>query len=156
MQNIELDKVVDAINQYSINGITISNYEYAGMRYAYAAGGLLLSVPATSKFSIDVKMQAGMVYGVDNGLTWQVQDIYGTYVQKFDKASGITFLPNIGLNLRYLATDHITVNFSTDFVMANFNFSDITMYINNVPVETFDYPLRMRNLNLGLGVGWRF
>lgn len=155
-QNIGLDELVDAINRYSINQITIRNYEYAGMRYAFGTAGLLLSVPATTKFSIDLKLQAGLAYGIDKGLSWQIQDATGIYEQKFDKATSITFLPNIGLNLRYLVTDQLTVNLFSDFVMANFMFKDVTMYENNVPVEVFDYPLDMRNLNVGLGIGWRF
>ncbi len=155
VQNIRIAEIVDNINRYSLNTI-VYEYDYPGMRYLYAAGGLLVTIPATPSFNIDLKLQGGIAFGKDNELVWKVEDPTGIYIEKYGSATDIAFLPDIGLNFRLLVTEGFTINFFTDFVMANFEFSNVPVYRNGVPIGSYNYPLKMRNVNVGIGAGYRF
>ncbi len=156
VQTNKMAQIVDNYNRYGPPGSYILAYDYPGMRFYYLAGGLLVTVPATNRFSIDVKLQGGIALGVDRELTLQIDNGLGTVIEKYGKASDVAFLPDLGLNFRLLVTDNFTMNFFTDFVMANFKFKDVTYYENGIPLATYDYDLPMRNLNVGIGAGWSF
>ncbi len=155
-QNTRMEEIVDNYNRFGPPGTFILDYDYSGMRFAYAAGGLLVTLPATDKFSIDIKLQGGVALGIDRELTLKVEELSVIRLEKYGKASGIAFLPDLGVNLRLLVTDNFTMNFFTDFVMANFKFNDVTYFENGVALGTYDYELRMRNINVGIGAGWSF
>lgn len=155
-QTTKMAEIVDNYNRYGPPGEFILDYDYPGMRFLYAAGGLLVTVPATEKFSIDLKLQGGICLGIDHELTLQKEVLSVPKLEKYGKASGIAFLPDLGLNFRLLVTDNFTMNFHTDFVMANFKFKDVTYFENGVAVGTYNYELPMRNVNVGIGAGWSF
>lgn len=155
-QNTRMDEIVDNFNRFGPPGEFILDYDYPGMRFVYAAGGLLVTIPATERFSVDLKLQGGFALGIDRELTLQREVLSVVMLEKYGKASDIAFLPDIGLNFRMLVNDNFTMNFFTDFVMANFNYTDVTYFENGVAVGTFDYELPMRNINVGIGAGWSF
>jgi hypothetical protein len=156
LQNTRMAELVDNYNRFNINNETILDYEYPGMRFLYATGGFLLSIPATNIFVIDVKMQAGIALGIDRELTLQIEDLGGIYLLKYGKAADIAFAPNLGLNFRLLVTQKFTMNFFTDFISANFKYRGIPVSVNGIAVDNYNYELPMRNINVGIGAGWSF
>lgn len=155
-QTTKMGLIVDNFNRYGPPGVYILDYDYPGMRFVYAAGGLLVTVPATDHFSIDLKLQGGFAFGIDRELTLKIDDNAIIRTEKYGKATGLAFLPDFGLNFRARVTDNFTMNFFTDFVMANFKFKNVTYFENGVAVDTYDYDLPMRNVNVGIGAGWSF
>lgn len=155
-QTTKMEVIVDNFNRFGPPGVFILDYDYPGMSFLYAAGGLLVTVPATDRFSIDLKLQGGFAFGIDRELTLRIDDNAIIRTEKYGKATDLAFLPDFGLNFRALVTDNFTMNFFTDFLMANFKFKDVTYFENGVAVGTFDYKLPMRNVNVGIGAGWSF
>lgn len=155
-QNVRMNEIVDNYNRFGPPNSFIVDYDYPGMRFAYVAGGLLVSVPATDRFAIDLKVQAGFALGIDRELTLQITDSINTSLLKYGKASDIAFMPNLGLNFRLLVTDKFTMNFFTDFIAAKFDYSNVTVFANGLPLGVYDYTLKMRNVNVGIGAGLSF
>lgn len=156
VQNTKMDLIVDNYNRYGPINKYILAYDYPGMRFFYLAGGLLVTIPATDRFSIDIKLQGGVSLGVDRELTLQKEVNSVPVLEKYGKASDVAFLPDMGLNFRLLVTNNFTMNFFADFVMANYKFKDVTYFENGIPIGTYDYDLPMRNINVGIGAGWSF
>lgn len=148
---VNLDRIefiLSAIQQSRINDL-----EYKGYYHYYADAGLLLSFEVSRITDFDIRLMAGVSYGVDSELSFKYFGAGITNKAEIGKADDISLLLNPGATFRMRVNDKLVISANVDYMYASYGYSNIPQRLNGALLSTVEYDIIMHNLSFGLGIG---
>lgn len=153
---VKEDRVLDLYRiAYSGQGYDVTELNYSGLSQVYFNSGLRVTVPL-QPIRIDLRMQIGLTFGIDNELTATLEDGSGSYQLLFERAVDFNWAPQLGLTFRVPLGDNLVASLSTDYRYAYFEYTDVGVYFANTFQGSESYAQATHVLTVDLGVGWAF
>ena len=134
-------------------GLLVTDMEYKGFKHIYGTGGLLLSFPLKKTISIDLRLQAGFVYGIDETKTILITDGTGIALVEVTRGLDASFMFNPGFSVRILPMPKLLLMASIDHMLARYTFRDVRQTINGGSPTDLEYRVNMLNISLSFGIG---
>lgn len=137
----------------SINQTRINDLQYKGYYHYYADAGLLLSFEVSRSTQFDVRLMAGVSYGIDSDLSFKYSTPGGINKGEVGKADDIALLLNPGATFRMQVREKLVISANVDYMFASYSYSNVPQRLNGTLVGAVDYDVVMHNLSFGLGLG---
>lgn len=134
-------------------GLVVTDMKYKGFKHIYGTAGLLLSFPLKPSISIDLRIQAGFVYGIDESKTILITDGTGIALVEVQRGLDASFLFNPGFSVRVLPMPRLLLMASLDHMLSKYTFRNVKQTINGVNPTELEYKVNMLNISLSFGIG---
>lgn len=134
-------------------GLVVTDMEYKGFKHIYGTAGLLLSFPLKRSISIDLRIQAGFVYGIDEAKTILVTDGTGVALVEVSRGLDGSFLFNPGITVKVLPVKRLLLMASIEHMFGRYTFRNVRQTINGGNPTDLEYKVNMLNISLSFGIG---
>lgn len=143
-----IETILSAVQQSRINDL-----QYKGYYHYYVDAGLLLSFEVSRSTEFDIRLMAGVSYGIDSELSFKYATSTAVNKAEIGRADDIALLLNPGVTFRMQVREKLVVSANVDYMFASYSFQNIPQRLNGTQIGAVDYDIVMHNLSFGLGLG---